>query len=183
MSSLREKLSGIFKKSSVPKARSQSLDPRVLSLEKIVPPHPLPYVSRRALKRVTDGAPPPTECRYCSGDVELVSNSEVYKGREYGDWPYAYLCRPCDAYVGLHPNTDLPLGTLANKELRESRKVNKWLFIELTKDKGWSRTQAYHWLAKRMRIKPSRCHWGVFDIDDCEMAGMLCANELEAGID
>lgn len=180
MRTLREQIAAIFGKSSAKKSRSQILDPRALSLEKIVPPSPLPYVSRRALKLVSDGAPPPTECRYCSGDVELVINSEVYNGRVYGEWPYCYLCRSCDAYVGLHPNTDLPLGILANKELRKSRRVSKWLFIEITKNKGWSRNQAYHWLSKKMQIKPSRCHWGMFDINECEMAGMICANEFEA---
>ena len=33
-----------------------------------------------------------------------------------------YYCKDCDAYVGCHQNTRRPLGTMANKELRELRK-------------------------------------------------------------
>ena len=29
-----------------------------------------------------------------------------------------YICKPCDAYVGVHKGTDKALGRLANKELR-----------------------------------------------------------------
>lgn len=163
-----------------PLATTTTIDTRALSTEKIHPPHPLPHVSRKALKRVKHAIPPPESCRYCDGKVQLTSNAEVYQGREHGDWPYIYLCKPCNAYVGLHPNTDIPLGTMANKELRELRKVKKLIFIELSKDKGWSRNQAYHWLSERMSVKPIHCHWGLFGVDDCEVAGMICANELGA---
>ena len=75
------------------------------------------HLDKDTAEKVKDPTPVPTECRYCNGPVELVENSEIYR-RNYGKWPYAYLCRSCDAYVGLHPNTLIPLGSLANRELR-----------------------------------------------------------------
>lgn len=65
------------------------IDPRANAPERIAARAPLPHISRRALKRVKNPLPAPTECRYCGGCVELVSNSEIYNGREYGEWPYA----------------------------------------------------------------------------------------------
>ena len=114
------------------------LDPRANQREPIEPTYPLPYVSRRAIRRVTAPMPAPEFCRYCRSTVSIRSNAAVYGGREYGAWPYVYLCdsSDCGAYVGIHPHTDIPLGTLADRELRESRKINKGAFLRLSKARG-----------------------------------------------
>jgi len=155
-----------------------SIDPRAYSETKLEAPHPLPFVSRKALRRVKDRLPAPTDCRYCGMDVELVNHSEIY-GREYGDWPYAYLCRCCWAYVGLHPFTDLPLGTLADRFLRSARKAHKRYFLDLQRKNDWSRKEAYRFLASRMGIPVEDCHWGWFEIEDCEKAGAICRAKME----
>lgn len=157
---------------------SQGFDKRALSADPLDAPDPLPYVSRKALKRVKDVLPIPNECRYCGDHVYLVSNAEIYRGREFGEWPYVYWCEVCDAYVGLHPNTDLPLGTLANKELREARKSGKSAFIRLQKNNGWSRDLAYSWLSERMGMPKNECHWGWFEIEQCATAERLCKEAL-----
>lgn len=141
-----------------------SIDPRAQSPDKLPAPDPLPYVSRRALARVKDRLEIPTTCPMCQGPVDLTSNAEIYYGREYGDWPYAYLCRGCGAYVGLHPSTDLPLGTLADKATREARKIAKADFFTLVRIRfGGDRSAGYAWLAKQMGIPASICHFGMFD--------------------
>lgn len=152
------------------------IDPRSASSEKIVPPEPLPYVSRKALKRVKNPIPAPTECPYCTGPVALVENSVIYWGKTFGEWPYAYRCKPCDAYVGLHPDTDIPLGTLADKSLREDRKWAKNLFHELMKKRRWERTAMYEWLAEEMKIPVGECHFGWFDSETCLKACYIINN-------
>lgn len=157
------------------------LDPRHQSKEPITPPAPLPFVSRKALKRVKQPLPVPKSCRYCRGAVQLVHNREVY-GREYGEWPFLYHCCRCDAYVGLHPHTDIPLGTLANRPLREARKRNKAIFFSMF-EAGIvnSRNVAYQWLAKKMRISVEECHWGWFNEGQCNLAGQLCRDAIKSG--
>jgi hypothetical protein len=157
-----------------------SIDQRAFKVDKIEPPHPLPFVSRKALKRVKNPLPAPETCRYCGPNtpVFLGHHDEIY-GRAYGEWPYLYLCENCEAYVGLHPFTDIPLGTLANAELRQARKANKAKFITLQRAKSWSRSRAYQWLADQMGIKVEECHWGWFEIGQCEQAGDICNLELE----
>lgn len=151
------------------------VDARANSPGRITPPSPLPYVSRRALARVKNPLPSPTCCNICgSSEVSLVDNASVY-GRSFGDWPYIYRCDRCDAYVGLHPNTDIPLGSLADKGLREARKANKAKFFGMMKRLNLNRVQAYGWLAKALKIPVSECHWGWFDEDTCIRAGQLCA--------
>ncbi len=153
-------------------------DPRANSAEKIEHDDILPHVSRRALARVTDWAPPPETCNHCNGMVMLIPNSAIY-GRSYGDWPYAYACTECDAYVGLHPHTDLPLGTLANKEERQARMENKRAFVQLQERLGISRREAYSWLAKELGIEISKCHWSMFGVDTATRAGEACRKTLE----
>ncbi len=154
------------------------IDPRAFCETTIEPPEPLPHVSRKALRRVKDALPVPVDCRYCGMDVALVNHSEIY-GREYGDWPYAYLCRSCGAYVGLHPNTDLPLGTLADRYLRSARKGHKTYFAKMQKTMGWTRSEAYAYLAEKMELPVPECHWGWFEIEQCEQAGAICRDKLE----
>lgn len=60
------------------------------------------------------------KCPYCKNEAQWVDNSVVY-GRRYGKSYMCYYCKPCDAYVGCHNNTTRPLGTMANKELRDWR--------------------------------------------------------------
>ncbi len=149
------------------------IDPRAKSADKIVPPSPLPHVSRRALARVKDRLEAPTDCPHCGECVGLVSNAEIY-GRQYGKWPYAYLCSGCRAYVGLHPDTDLPLGTLADEETRNARKTVKSAFMQLVRKRfGGDRAAAYQWLAERMDISASECHFGFFDQWRCWSADKI----------
>lgn len=155
------------------------IDPRANAPERIAAPAPLPHISRRALKRVKNPLPAPTICRYCGGCVELVSNSEIYNGREYGEWPYAYLCTDCKAYVGLHPSTDIPLGTLAAKQLRKDRNTAKDAFHRVKEQRGFSRSLAYQWLAGKMGIEVGACHFGWFDQEECAQALALCSQDLE----
>lgn len=157
-----------------------NVDQQAFKGGKIEPPFPLPFVSRKALKRVKNPLPKPESCRYCGPDtpVFLGHHDEIY-GRAYGDWPYLYLCENCEAYVGLHPFTDIPLGTLADGSLRKARKTNKAKFIALQKKRAWNRSEAYKWLASQLGIKVDECHWGWFEADQCIEAGYACAKELE----
>ena len=154
-----------------------AIDPRANSPEKLVPPPPLPLISRRALQRVRNPLPAPEACPYCNGQVRLVSNDAIY-GKLYGDWPYAYLCAPCDAMVGLHPGTDIPLGTLANRVLRRARSISKQLFHHTKERYGFTRSQAYEWLALQMQIPLGECHFGWFDLAQCDQAAEICKGVL-----
>lgn len=132
--------------------------------------------SRRATARVTNPLPAPTCCPNCGDRVGLVSNKVIY-GREYGEWPWAYRCcnAECDSYVGLHPFTAIPLGTLANAATRAARKKAKAIFNPLWDGGGMTRTEAYTWLAGKLGIETvDECHIGWFDVATCERAVDIC---------
>lgn len=105
-------------------------------------------------------------CDYCGKKAELVDNKIIY-GRSYG---LSYLCRSCMAYVGCHKGTDIPLGRLANAELRYWKHAAHEQFDPLWK---WgpfrgNRNRAYEWLSKEMHLPIEKTHIGMFDIDQCK---------------
>jgi len=126
--------------------------------------------SRRATARVLNPLPVPEVCQHCNAAVKLVNNSEIYGGREFGEWPWAYRCTGCGAYVGLHPFTAIPLGTLANSEMRNARKTLKEAFNPLWQHGSMTRSEAYAWLAQQMGISEGECHIGWFDVKQCTKA-------------
>ncbi|WP_407330594.1 zinc-finger-containing protein [Enterovibrio sp. 27052020O] len=125
--------------------------------------------SKKATARVKNPLPAPTECRYCTGEVSAVKNSAIY-GREYGEWPWLYLCTGCRAYVGMHPFTNIPLGTLANQMTRDARKEHKPTFERLFESNLMTRNEAYTALASKLGIEKEECHFGWFDAPMCEAA-------------
>lgn len=125
--------------------------------------------SRRATARVKDSLPAPAVCPHCGGEVRIVHHDEVY-GRSYGEWPWLYLCTGCRAYVGMHPFTNIPLGTLASEELRRARVQCKQPFEVLWRSGKMTRDDAYQQLAAQMGLTAAECHFGLFNIDQCRTA-------------
>lgn len=112
--------------------------------------------------RKIDLYPIPSTCIYCGATVKYTTNAEIY-GREFGNGK-CYKCTSCDAYVGVHAGTCIPLGLLANSELRELKKQCHSLFDSVWKDnRRLSREKAYGRLAKLLGIPTKECHFGWFD--------------------
>lgn len=124
-----------------------------------------------ATKRVKNPLPVPTVCDICSSNsIVSCTNDKVYSSKKYGEWPWIYMCNDCKSYVGMHPFTNIPLGSLANYELRMLRTQSKKVFYEYMDSTGISRTQAYVNLAKAMKMTVNECHFGWFKEDDCKRA-------------
>lgn len=125
--------------------------------------------SVRATKRVRNPLPIPVECEHCGSPVQVAHHKQVY-GRSYGDWPWLYKCEGCRAYVGMHPFTNIPLGTLATSEIRQARKHCKSPFESLYKSGRLTRSEAYERLAEKLGIEKEQCHFGWFNVEMCQKA-------------
>lgn len=77
--------------------------------------------SATARRKVKDQLTAPRACPYCPGQIHIVSLGDDLESR-YGIWPWVYACRECEASVGMHPRTDIPLGTLADAPTRDERR-------------------------------------------------------------
>lgn len=106
-------------------------------------------------------------CPYCDQPAKLEDSAIVYGGRSYG---LIWDCRPCDAYVGVHKNTkdNIPLGRLANAELREWKKRAHAAFDPAWKSGLLSRKEAYARLQTMLGMTASEAHIGKFDVADCK---------------
>lgn len=115
-------------------------------------------------------------CPYCGAKPELIDSAEIYNGTSYGP---IYICRPCNAYVGVYENTNKPLGRLANAGLRELKKQAHEVF-----DKIWrlkykrGRHQAYYWLSKQLKLPFDYTHIGMMDEDYCRKTIIICKQYL-----
>ena len=92
-------------------------------------------------------------CPYCGNSAKYGPNEEFYNGKRYGKSYMCYYCKPCDAYVGCHENTKKPLGTMANKKLRDLRTTCHSLFDPLWKDGEMIRKEAYQFLFIHTGVK------------------------------
>lgn len=117
------------------------------------------------------------QCDYCGCVAEFVDSAEVYHGRSYG---MIYLCRKCNAYVGVHKDTDEPLGKLANAELRKWKMAAHDSFDLLWRNECApfyrKRKEAYKWLSEQLGLPKDQTHIGMFDIDKCKQVIAVCAN-------
>ena len=124
-------------------------------------------------------------CPYCDKKPVLTDSIEVY-GVSYG---MIWLCKPCNAYVGVHKNSKnfIPLGRLANSELREYKKLAHASFDPLWKkkmqltscSKSKARKLAYKWLSSELNIDIKDCHIGEFDIDTCKQVINICSKYVK----
>ena len=102
-------------------------------------------------------------CPYCKGKTEYI-DSEVIYGTSYG---MVYLCKPCDAYCGVHKGTDKSLGRLANRELRFWKKEAHRHFDVIWKEGDIERNDLYLYLSDHLNIPAEYTHIGMFSIRSC----------------
>ena len=114
------------------------------------------------------------KCLYCQSEAKLVKGDITYPHRPDLSELNFWLCSPCDAYVGCHKGTDKTLGRLADKDLRMWKTKAHSSFDPKWKSGKMSRTEAYEWLSKKLKIKVKDCHIGEFDIDQCRKVVEVC---------
>lgn len=74
-----------------------------------------------------------------------------------------YVCGnypECDAYVRVHAGTNIPVGSLANHELRSLRRTAHQYFDQLHQSGMMSKQNAYQWLADLISAPLSEAHIG-----------------------
>ena len=114
-------------------------------------------------------------CDYCGRQAEYVDSKVIY-GKSYG---MIYLCRNCMAYVGVHKGTNIPLGRLANAELRYWKKAAHAAFDPLWKYGRFRhhRNAAYGWLSQKMGLPIEKTHIGMFDVPQCKQVIQIMYDE------
>jgi hypothetical protein len=121
-------------------------------------------------------------CPYCHQPADKACGDVVYPHRTDLAHKHFWHCAPCKAYVGCHGNGWVPLGRLANAELRGWKGKAHDVFDVLWRakwtrehcDKGMARGAAYQWLATQLGIPVEKCHIGEFDVEMCQRVIEIC---------
>lgn len=114
-------------------------------------------------------------CNYCGKRTRFVDSTIVY-GRSYG---MIYYCPDCRAWVGVHKGTDVPLGRLADAELRKAKMAAHAAFDVIWRRRRTTRKKAYKWLSEQMGLPAEKTHIGMFDVAQCERVIALCRKRME----
>ena len=105
-------------------------------------------------------------CPYCNSPAEFHEDSIFIYGKDYGA-VYACCKYPaCDSYIGVHKGTQIPLGRLANKELRQARIKAHQIIDKYWQDNKMSRNAVYKILSKMFGKK--EVHIGELKLPSCK---------------
>lgn len=107
-------------------------------------------------------------CDRCGERAELVDGEVLYGNPCHRD-KFFYRCAPCGVYVGCHPGTTAPLGTLADAETRRARNRAHAVFDRLWKSGQMRRREAYRLMQKIMNLPEREAHIAKFTAAQCEL--------------
>lgn len=95
-------------------------------------------------KKMSDMTPRQLRCPHCGAVAIIRPASEIYNDPSRKD--ELYVCKnypACKSYVGMHAGTRIPLGTLANGDLRNLRIKAHRRFDRIWQSGIMSRNAAY----------------------------------------
>ena len=111
------------------------------------------------------------KCPYCHAHASLRPASLVYGATPQARGKYLYVCDRwpvCNAYVSAHERTLLPMGTLANGDLRHKRILAHRALKKLQQDCQMEKWEVYIWLQAKLGLDARQTHIGQFSEYMCE---------------
>lgn len=115
------------------------------------------------------------KCPYCGAKALLRPASVVHTNAQPGEEVYVCAHYPaCDAYVSAHRESRLPMGTLADRALRQKRRRAHLALNRLWEQGYMTRKEAYRWLQIQLGLPESEAHIGRFSEFRCQQVIDLC---------
>lgn len=121
-------------------------------------------------------------CPYCGAKATLHPASYVY-GEAAKTENMLYVCDrypKCDSYVGAHKKSKLPMGTLANGDLRNRRIQAHKAFDWMWKSGLMTKWQAYKWMQGKLCLNEEQAHIAKFSEYMCDRLIEECGKAYES---
>ena len=116
-------------------------------------------------------------CPYCHSKAFLRPATVVYGPNAPDPAARLYVCARypfCDSYVAAHQKSFLPMGTLANRELRKKRKEAHRALDKLWRSGLMSRKEAYRLLQLYLGLPEEEAHIAKFSMERCAQVIEYC---------
>lgn len=123
------------------------------------------------------------KCPYCGSQAYLRPASVVYGNHMNDAGAKLYVCArypACDSYVAAHRGNLLPMGTLADRNLRRMRIEAHSALDGLVTNGLMTRKQAYRWLQLQLGLPESEAHIAKFTELRCQRVIDLCSALTQA---
>lgn len=125
------------------------------------------FMKHNKRKGINNSAP---RCPYCGSATILRSADGIYRENTRGEMLYVCKNYPaCDAYVRVQKGTTLPLGIVANRELRELRAEAHRQFDKMYKNGYMTKHDAYQWLSGILGVPQSQAHIAHLSVLSCNL--------------
>lgn len=114
--------------------------------------------------------PSSIRCPYCGSPAVLRSADGIYYDNSRNT--QLYVCKnypQCDSYIRVHAGTNIPAGTMANRELRALRAEAHRYFDRLYKSGFMTKQDSYYWLAGILDAPLSQAHIGYLGEYYCQV--------------
>lgn len=121
----------------------------------------------RAVAAVARPLPVPDQCGWCGGRVEIQEREVLAR---LGAWRWVYACPICQAETRMHPQTAIPAGYLATRNIRGMRRNTHFAFKSLYLSGLHSFEYARELLAREMSMPLELCHIDWFGHEVAEAA-------------
>lgn len=115
-------------------------------------------------------------CPYCGAHAVMRSSKAVYQSKAKPG-RHLFVCARyplCDSYVGAHEGTLLPMGTLANGDLRNKRIQAHRAFNRLWESGTMKKWQAYRWMQAKFGLCSQQAHIAMFSEYMCDQLITEC---------
>lgn len=121
------------------------------------------------------------KCPYCGAQAFLRPASVVRSHAAPGEEVYVCARYPaCDAYVSAHRESRLPMGTLADRSLRQQRRQAHIALNQLWEQGLMTRKEAYRWLQVQLGLPEAEAHIARFSEFRCQQVIDLCGRFTDA---
>ena len=121
------------------------------------------------------------KCPYCGSRTLLRPASVVGRLASLGEEVYVCARYPaCDAYVSAHRESRLPMGTLADRLLRQRRRQAHIALNQLWEQGLMTRKEAYRWLQVQLGLPEAEAHIARFSEFRCQQVIDLCGRFTDA---
>lgn len=105
-------------------------------------------------------------CSYCKRPAERVTGKILYPHKKELYKKIFWRCSSCDASIGCKKDSDIPLGTLANAELRQLRMQAHHALDRIWKESLASRSYLYKLMSKDLN-NSEPLHIGFSNNEKC----------------